>query len=330
MNINHYSMLKKLAVFASVVEHGSFTAAAEVLGTAQPWISVQVQQLEQSLGVPLLAREARAMKLTPEGEAIYPMAREMLATLTDVIATARDFADLGETLRIEAEWSAIHDPVKNLLIAEFVKQHQGFPLVASQNQAGQIIDRLVKREIDIAYSWDPPASDERIETLHMIRHEISLLIPVGHPLAEQPVIPPAMLDGLDILVGRMEPVTDTYALLRQTFAPYEVRWVVPPDPGHACRLQMVQMLATPSLWLDFMHDGSLPADVVVRRFEGSPLVHDLALMRVAGRRNKAIDLFWAMAQDMKAQAERDQRPITQRPAQPRQQGAEPLALQRVY
>ncbi len=328
MNINHYAMLKKLGVFASVVEQGSFTAAAEILGTAQPWVSVQVQQLEQSLGVPLLVRESRTVKLTPEGEVIFPMAQRMMATLGDVMATARDFADVDNLLRFETEWSAIHDPVKNVLIAEFVRRHQAIKLVTSQNHADHILERLISREIELAYSWDLAVDDERIEILPMVEHEVSLLIPVAHPLAEHEIIVPAMLDGFQILVGRMEPVTDTYARLRRTFDPYEVRWVVPPDPGHACRLQMTQMLSTPSLWLDFLHAGALPDDVVVRRFEGAPITLDQVLMRLAGRRNRAVDLFWALAALLKAEAEREHRPISATGAA--FQGVEGLALQRVY
>lgn len=328
MNINHYAMLKKLGVFASVVEQGSFTAAAEVLGTAQPWVSVQVQQLEQSLGVPLLVRESRIVKLTPEGEAIFPMAQRMMATLGDVMATARDFADVDNLLRFETEWSAIHDPVRNILIAGFVRQHQDLPLVTSQNRADQIVERLVSREVDVAYSWDLSGNDERIETLPMASHEISLLVPVAHPLAAHAIIAPAMLDGFHVLVGRMEPFTETYARLRRTFDPYEVRWVVPPDPDHACRLQMTQMLSTPSLWMDFLHAGALPDDVVVRRFEGAPITLDQVLMRLAGRRNKAIDLFWTLATTLKADAEREQRPISTTAGA--FQDVEGLALQRLY
>jgi DNA-binding transcriptional LysR family regulator len=327
VNINHYAMLKKLGVFAAVVERGSFTAAAEALGTAQPWVSVQVQQLEQSLGVPLLLRESRVMRLTSEGEAIFPLAQKMMAALGDVIATARDFADQANILRFETEQSAIHDPVKNRLIAEFVTRHQDFPLVTSQNRADPIVERLVAREIDIAYSWDLPVNDERIEKLHMVRHEISLLVPVTHSLARNEIIAPAMLGGHQILVGRMESLTQTYARLRRTFDPFEVRWVVPPDPDHACRLQMVQMLGTPSLWLDHLHAGSLPGDVVVRRIVGAPVFMDQILMRLAGRRSKAVELFWQLAATLKAEADRDRRPIGERPVQA---VAEGLALQRVY
>ncbi|MEW7000515.1 LysR family transcriptional regulator [Serratia ureilytica] len=60
--------LQRLAIFAAVVEAGSFTAAAAALGQTKAVVSFNVKQLENELGVSLLARSTRRLSLTDAGE----------------------------------------------------------------------------------------------------------------------------------------------------------------------------------------------------------------------------------------------------------------------
>ncbi len=64
--------------FVQVVEIGSFTRAAENLGVSKSFISKQVTDLENRLGVRLLQRTTRQVSLTPEGEVFYRQCREMV------------------------------------------------------------------------------------------------------------------------------------------------------------------------------------------------------------------------------------------------------------
>jgi DNA-binding transcriptional LysR family regulator len=299
MNTADYSLLKKLGIFVSVVKHASFTAAAEALGTPQPWVSVQVRQLEQTLGVQLLSREPRVTKLTREGAALYPLAQKIMVDFDQLLAAAKDLAAAGDILRFETELSAAHDPLKNLLIARFVSRFQQRHLITSRASYDQIAERLITQDIDVAYSFFA-MPDSRIETLPMAVHEIVLLTPVSSPLAAEEFVSPAMLAGCQVLIGRREYSTETNDRLLRLLDPHGVEWVVPPDAGHDCRVQMTQIMKLPSLWLDCLHEGSLPDDLVIRRFEGAPLTLEFALMRLAGRRNKTIDLFWNLAKRMRA------------------------------
>src|SRR3984957_264819 len=59
--------LRQLEYFITVVDEGSFTGAAELLGVSQPGLSHQIQALERELGGPLLERLPRKVRLTPAG-----------------------------------------------------------------------------------------------------------------------------------------------------------------------------------------------------------------------------------------------------------------------
>ena len=64
--------------FVKIVESGSISRAATSLYVAQPALSVQIAELEQEIGLPLLHRSARGVKATPAGEAFYHEARNVL------------------------------------------------------------------------------------------------------------------------------------------------------------------------------------------------------------------------------------------------------------
>jgi LysR family nitrogen assimilation transcriptional regulator len=80
---------RKLRYFVTVVEFGSFTRAADALHITQPALSRQVKQLEEELGLDLLLREGRGIRLTDAGEAVLLHARTI----------ARDFERLREDMQ---------------------------------------------------------------------------------------------------------------------------------------------------------------------------------------------------------------------------------------
>ena len=70
-------LLRPMLAFASVVETGSFRAAADRLVLSPAYVSQMVSELETRLGRQLLYRSTRRIALTAEGEAFLPHARTM-------------------------------------------------------------------------------------------------------------------------------------------------------------------------------------------------------------------------------------------------------------
>ncbi len=70
--------IHRIATFLCAVEERSFSGAAKRLKMSQPAVSLQIQALEQQLGVELFRRAGRAVVLTEAGRALVPMARQML------------------------------------------------------------------------------------------------------------------------------------------------------------------------------------------------------------------------------------------------------------
>jgi DNA-binding transcriptional LysR family regulator len=93
--------IAQLQTFVRIVEAGSFSAAAERLGTTQPTVSRRLQALEASLGLLLLQRSTHTMKLTEDGERCLERARELLASIESFEADLRGAgAEPSGTLRV--------------------------------------------------------------------------------------------------------------------------------------------------------------------------------------------------------------------------------------
>ncbi|REG86719.1 LysR family transcriptional regulator [Marinomonas pollencensis] len=71
--------LKQIRAFLAVADAMSFASAANQLHLSQPALSLSIKSLEESLGGKLLTRTTRTLSLTPEGEALVPIARRILA-----------------------------------------------------------------------------------------------------------------------------------------------------------------------------------------------------------------------------------------------------------
>ena len=84
--------LQQLTYFLAAAEHGSFTAAADVLRLARPSVSEQVAHLEAELGVALFVRTGRRLQLTDAGRLLVPEAERTLAAAreaSDAVRRAR-------------------------------------------------------------------------------------------------------------------------------------------------------------------------------------------------------------------------------------------------
>lgn len=95
--------LRRLAYFVSVVETGSFTAAADRLGITKAVVSQQVARLEQEFKTSLLVRTTRKVQVTEAGQAFYQRCSLILREAEDAFAELADSAvEPSGTLRLTA------------------------------------------------------------------------------------------------------------------------------------------------------------------------------------------------------------------------------------
>lgn len=139
--------LKRMAVFATVVDRGSMVAAAEVLGMTASAVSQQIRRLEDSTQVSLLHRTTRKLTLTEAGATFYQSCAQVLALAQQAeqrLAELRD-APVGE-LRIAAPVGFSGRPISAAL-APLLQAHSGLSLKLLFHD--EQID-LIEQRIDLA------------------------------------------------------------------------------------------------------------------------------------------------------------------------------------
>jgi DNA-binding transcriptional LysR family regulator len=88
--------LRQLRVFFAVARHGSFSRAAEEVAVSQSAVSFAIQQLETELGLRLLDRTTRQVRMTAAGETLAASGSRLIAELDSIL---KELKDVGERRR---------------------------------------------------------------------------------------------------------------------------------------------------------------------------------------------------------------------------------------
>ena len=119
--------LRSLAIFSTVVDQGTFRAAALHLGLAPSRVSETVSDLEKSLGVTLLYRSTRQLSLTNEGRLLHESAQAMMATVENALDAVNPTSPTPQgALRITAPAFVAQTD----LMEEFAAFAEAYPKIA--------------------------------------------------------------------------------------------------------------------------------------------------------------------------------------------------------
>jgi DNA-binding transcriptional LysR family regulator len=195
--------LKHLKSFLYVAEQLSFVRAAQRLHLSQPALSSQIQRLEEELGVTLLARNRRTVKLTDAGTVFLAEARETLARAEQAAERAQRAArgEIGR-LSIGFVFSAGMGIVPNICM-EYRRKHPD--VILDLNSAGthEQIGWLSDKSVDVGFLRRPITND-RLKLTTLQREPFVALLPKSHPLTKQRQVSVKKLrDERMVAYGRM-------------------------------------------------------------------------------------------------------------------------------
>lgn len=180
--------LRQVRYFAAVARHRHFTRAAAELGLAQPALSQQVRALERELGVVLIDRGGRRVRLTDAGEAFHVWAERILADVAAAEAELAVFAGLGRGRVVLGT-----TPVQTLgrvdlpgLLAAFHHRYPGVEIALREATTPILIDDLEAGRLDLALGAlmadvVPPG----IVVQPLFAEELVAIVAPDHPLARR-------------------------------------------------------------------------------------------------------------------------------------------------
>ncbi|MHC8334223.1 LysR family transcriptional regulator [Pseudomonas sp. LB3P25] len=216
--------IQHIRAFLAVAQTGSFSRAAVAVNLSPSALTVQIQQLEDWLGVALLERSPRHVGLTSAGQsALLPM-EKLLLDLENIVTASRDLASLRRGVVTIAALPSLCASTLPPLLKQFREQFPGVE-VRLRDVVAQRIDALVRDgEVDFGLGVRARMS-HGLEFQVVMEDRLCLFIPVDHPLAKRCSVTLGELTGQPIiLTGRDSSVRE---LVEQLFADAQL----PLSPG---------------------------------------------------------------------------------------------------
>jgi DNA-binding transcriptional LysR family regulator len=205
--------LVRIQRFVAVAEHLSFTRAAAILGIDQPWLSRQVMQLEDQLGIVLLHRTGSRISLTREGKEFYEVAREVELAAQRVREKAEDMTRRNtKKLNICVAYATFAIDGRNRLLSRFAELRPEVEQVLSAAEwTSDVLESIKSGRADFGIAFGP-IDDPEIETCQLEKLKLNIAVPQENPLSRNIEIAPQDLRGqkMAIAIKNSTDINTTY------------------------------------------------------------------------------------------------------------------------
>lgn len=196
----HDLAFRDLAAVAAVAEHGHFGRAAEALRIAQPTLSAQVGKVERTLGTELFERTGRSFLITPDGERLLPIVRQILADAERLeSAAAVSSAGAGPTPLKLGVIPTLGPYLMPHLLPVLSKARELPPVEIIEHPTARLIEQLRDGTLDVAL-LSVPVRHEAIESVPLFDEPFRLLAPSGSAILEYERLAPARLRACDMVL----------------------------------------------------------------------------------------------------------------------------------
>jgi DNA-binding transcriptional LysR family regulator len=180
---------RRLTVFREVVDHGSFSAAADALSYSQSAVSQAIATLEGEAGAPLIERRRGGVRPTAAGAALAAHTGGILARIaaaeTEIAAIA---AGHGGQLRTAA-FPTAGAALMPAAIAAFRASHPGVDVTLAEGEPEEMAPRLRAGEFDLALLFEFEGVGEKLgaglRRFELFDDPLHLALRSDHPLASR-------------------------------------------------------------------------------------------------------------------------------------------------
>jgi len=191
--------LTQLQYTIAVAEEGNFTQAAEKCFVTQPTLSMQVQKLEDELGIKLFNRNTKPITLTTIGEKIIDQAKMILKEanrMEDIVSTEKGF--VGGNFRLGII-PTVMPTLLPMFLNTFIKKFPKVNLKIEELNTAAIIEELKNGKLDAGIAATP-LDDVKIIEKPLYYEPFVGYIPEPHPLSKLKTLALSDLEKMDVLV----------------------------------------------------------------------------------------------------------------------------------
>jgi DNA-binding transcriptional LysR family regulator len=177
-----------LRTLTTVLQTGSFAAAARHLGYTPSAVSQQVAALERAARLPLFDRQARSIRPTPAAAFLSARGQEVLAALGALQDDLRSLTDgaIG-TVRL-GSFPTASEHLLPAALATLAVSHPSVEILLDEGEPDELTPRVHDGDLDVAlvyrYTRVPVRRPRALRVTPLLLEDLVLIFPSGHPLAE--------------------------------------------------------------------------------------------------------------------------------------------------
>lgn len=191
--------LRQLSYLVELADRLNFRAAAEAQFVTQSTLSAGIKELETQLGVQLVERDKRHVRLTAVGEEVTARARDLLAAANDLVESARSAAQpLSGPLRLGAI-PTIAPFLLPRILPSLRRAHRSLKLYLREDLTERLLGRLRAGSLDIALIALPYDTGD-LAVIELFRDPFHFVVREDDPAAQQKEIALRRLDTGGILL----------------------------------------------------------------------------------------------------------------------------------
>ncbi|MNU29618.1 Hca operon transcriptional activator [compost metagenome] len=230
--------LSQLRCFVAVAEELHFGRAATRLNMTQPPLSRQVQLLERILGVVLLDRTSRSVRLTPAGRAFLIEARRILRLAESASLATRRIAS-GEAGRVAIGFTAASGYSFLPKLVELARERlPSVDLALREMVTGEQIEALLTGRIDLGLIR-PPLNRPEFDKLRVMTEPLVAALPSGDPRLDKSVVSLSDFDALPMIMYAPEGAGYFHGMLSGLF---DAAGVSPQQVQHMSQIHSILAL----------------------------------------------------------------------------------------
>ncbi len=195
---------RDLRLVLAVADAGGATRAARSLSLSQSAVSHQLKNLEERLGQRVFERDGRGLKITPAGERLLALARDVLPPLADAEREIRRGVRARRVeLRVASQCYTAFHWLPRALIA-LSEWHPEVDLAVLERAPANVTGALLADELDLALCIERVKRARELERVELFSDELVLAVPYGHPLARRKYVDGRDLAGETLIAGYID------------------------------------------------------------------------------------------------------------------------------
>jgi len=207
--------LKSLRVFVNIMEEGTLAQACRKLNVSQPAASRLIQILEAEFDIQLFHRERKRLIPTHEGEAFYPQALRILASIDDLPGMFQQIAkDAAPPLRVICHPRLVEGLIVPAM-AELIRHDPSVKIKLEVHPRRDLGRRILHGLFDVGIAT-LPLPDRNPTPRFLARTDMLVVLPAAHPLAAKMTLTPADVSNMPYVA--LEDTTNMRRLLDRELA----------------------------------------------------------------------------------------------------------------